>query len=89
MITLAGAIHASRVGVSILSNATLPHLIAQTMQQYVQLAVDLAKDLPALSELRASLRQRLSASPLMDAAQFARDVETAYRQMWRTWCQSH
>jgi predicted O-linked N-acetylglucosamine transferase (SPINDLY family) len=27
-------------------------------------------------------------SPLMDARQFARDVEAAYRQMWRAWCGS-
>jgi len=88
VVTLAGAIHAGRVGVSILSNASLPQLIADTPQKYVQIAVDLAKDLPALAQLRSSLRQRLSASPLMDGAQFARDVEAAYRQMWRTWCQS-
>jgi len=27
-------------------------------------------------------------SPLMDGEQFARDVEWAYRQMWRNWCQT-
>jgi predicted O-linked N-acetylglucosamine transferase (SPINDLY family) len=26
------------------------------------------------------------ASPLMDANQFARDIEAAYRQMWQNWC---
>jgi predicted O-linked N-acetylglucosamine transferase (SPINDLY family) len=25
-------------------------------------------------------------SPLMDATRFARDIETAYRQMWLQWC---
>jgi tetratricopeptide (TPR) repeat protein len=29
----------------------------------------------------------MQASPLMDAPRFARNIEAAYRQMWRNWCQ--
>ena len=86
VITLAGQTHASRVGVSLLSNVGLEKLIAQTPEQYVQMAADLAKDLDALSALRSSLRQRLQASPLLDGPGFAREVEAAYRVMWRHWC---
>jgi predicted O-linked N-acetylglucosamine transferase (SPINDLY family) len=28
----------------------------------------------------------MQASPLMNAGRFARDIEAAYRQMWRNWC---
>ena len=28
----------------------------------------------------------MQASPLCDAKAYARDVEAAYRTMWRTWC---
>jgi protein O-GlcNAc transferase len=35
--------------------------------------------------LRATLRQRLRKSVLMDAGRFARNVEAAYRAMWRRW----
>jgi protein O-GlcNAc transferase len=87
VITLAGNPHRSRVGISILSNVGLPELIAQTPDQFVQLALDLAGDLPRLAEMRSGLREKMRQSPLMDAPRFARNVEAAYRQIWRTWCE--
>jgi predicted O-linked N-acetylglucosamine transferase (SPINDLY family) len=27
-------------------------------------------------------------SPLMDAPQFARNIEAIYRRMWRDWCET-
>ena len=86
VIALAGRTHASRVGVSLLTNAGLPELIAGSAEQYVEIAVKLAADIPRLVELRASLRERMASSALMDAPRFARNVEQAYRQMWRAWC---
>ena len=41
-----------------------------------------------LSELRAGLRQRMQASPLVDGKQYAADVEAAFRRIWKTWCRS-
>jgi predicted O-linked N-acetylglucosamine transferase (SPINDLY family) len=87
VITLAGQTHVSRVGVSLLSNVGLPELVATTPDQYVQIAVDLARDRGRMDTLRRGMRARMLASPLMDAPRFARDVEGAYRQMWRNWCQ--
>jgi predicted O-linked N-acetylglucosamine transferase (SPINDLY family) len=88
VVTLAGRTAAGRAGVSILSSAGLPELIARTPQDYVQIAADLAGDLPRLAAMRSTLRQRMQSSPLMDADRFARDIEAAYRSMWRTWCQT-
>ena len=85
-ITLEGPNHASRPGVSLLSNVGLGDLIAKTPQEYVDTAVRLAGDLPRLAEIRAGLRQRMLESPLMDGPSFARDMEACYRQAWRTWC---
>jgi predicted O-linked N-acetylglucosamine transferase (SPINDLY family) len=85
-ITLVGNTTVGRAGWSLLCNLKLPELAARTPDEYVSLAVRLAGDLPRLRELRASLRARLCASPLMDAGRFARNIEQAYRQMWRAWC---
>jgi predicted O-linked N-acetylglucosamine transferase (SPINDLY family) len=86
MVTLLGRTAVGRGGASILTNLGLPELIAQTPQQYVQIAAGLASDLPRLAELRRTLRARMQSSPLMDAPRFARNVEAAYRQMWRAGC---
>jgi predicted O-linked N-acetylglucosamine transferase (SPINDLY family) len=86
VVSLAGRSHACRVGASLLGSVGLPELVAQTPEQYVQIAADLAGDLPRLAELRRTLRGQMEKSPLMDAARFARNVEAAYRQMWRNWC---
>ena len=86
VLTLAGQRHASRVGVSLLTNAGLPELIADSPDQYIEIAAALASDLPRLRSLRATLRPRLQQSPLMDAPRFARNVESVYRQLWQKWC---
>ncbi|MGA3066245.1 MAG: tetratricopeptide repeat protein [Tepidisphaeraceae bacterium] len=86
VVTLSGQTAVGRGGRSILSNLDLPELIAFTSDEYVNIALNLANDLDRLDGLRRNMRARLQASPLMDAAGFARDVETLYRQMWRTWC---
>jgi predicted O-linked N-acetylglucosamine transferase (SPINDLY family) len=86
VVSLSGRTHISRVGVSLLTYAGLPELIAQTPEEYVRLAAALAGDLPRLAELRRTLRPRMQASALLDAPRFALDVEAAYRQMWRAWC---
>jgi protein O-GlcNAc transferase len=88
VITLAGQTHVSRVGLSLLSNIGLPELIAFTQDQYVQIAVGLAKDQDRMDALRRGMRARMLTSPLMDAPGFARDVEAAYRQMWNIWCKT-
>jgi protein O-GlcNAc transferase len=84
VITLPGKTAAGRAGVSILGNIGLPELIAKDADDVVRIARDLAGDAAKLLEMRASLRDRMRSSPLMDFHGFARDMEAAYRQMWRT-----
>ena len=86
VVTLAGRTHVSRVGVSLLNNVGLVELVAASPGEYMRIAVELGRDVERLCGLRASLRERMAASPLMDGPGFARKVEGAYRRMWREWC---
>jgi predicted O-linked N-acetylglucosamine transferase (SPINDLY family) len=88
VITLAGDRHASRMGLSMLTAIGLPELVAHTPDEYVQIAVGLAKDLPRLAAIRAGMRERLKASPLMDGAGYTKKLEAAYREVWHKWCAS-
>jgi predicted O-linked N-acetylglucosamine transferase (SPINDLY family) len=87
LVTLVGERAVGRGGLSILSNIGLPDLAATSSDQYVQIAAALASNLARLSELRVGLRERMQNSPLMDAPRFARNIEAAYRDMWRNWCE--
>jgi len=86
VITLAGKSHASRVGVSLLSNVGLSELIAKSTENYIKKAVGLANNLGRLQDLRVNLRPLMARSPLMDATGFTRSLEAAYRKMWKRWC---
>jgi protein O-GlcNAc transferase len=86
VVSLAGQTAVGRGGLSILTNIGLPELVAPSEDEYVRIAVALANDLPRLADLRATMRARMQASPLMDAPRFARSIEDAYRTMWHKWC---
>ncbi|KAE8671657.1 putative UDP-N-acetylglucosamine--peptide N-acetylglucosaminyltransferase SPINDLY [Hibiscus syriacus] len=85
-VTMAGSVHAHNVGVSLLSKVGLQHLIAQNEDEYVQLALQLASDVAALQNLRMSLRDLMSKSPICDGQNFISGLEATYRNMWRRYC---
>ena len=86
VVTLRGDRHAGRVGASLLGQLGLTDLIANSVEEYVEIALALAGNPGQLDDLRRSLRPRLAASPLCDGHAFARKIETAFRQMWQRWC---
>ena len=86
VLTLRGDRSLSRSATSVLGVLGLQEWITATPQDYVARAVAHAADREALARLRGSLRARMQASPLMDEAGFARDMEALYRRMWRSWC---
>lgn len=87
VVTRVGSAPAGRAGLSQLSNLGLQPLAANSDDEYVRIATTLAGNVDALAALRAELRPRMRRSPLMDAPRFARNIERAYREMWRDWCE--
>jgi predicted O-linked N-acetylglucosamine transferase (SPINDLY family) len=86
VVTLAGRTAVQRCATSILMGAGLGDFVAWTPEQYVKIALYLANEMPAMPDLRLEIRAALRRSPWMDEVGITRDVEAAYRQMWRQWC---
>jgi len=85
VVTLAGQLIAGRQSASMLANLGLTELVANSPDEYVEVAIAVARDTTRLADLRASLRSRFQASPLCDYEGFVRSLERAYRAMWREW----
>lgn len=85
VITLAGNGTASRVGVSALSRLGLDQFITNSEEEYLQRAIQIAQDLPALNLIRQSLRARMSSNSSAPES-ITRNLEKIYRDIWRTWC---
>ena len=88
VLVLEGATYASRFGGSVLRNMGLESWIATSIEAYVETAVWQAEDSGALLKLRHELRPRMAISVLLDSDGFTRNLEHAYRRMWKTWCDS-
>jgi predicted O-linked N-acetylglucosamine transferase (SPINDLY family) len=87
VITLKGAMHAGRVGASLLNCVGLGELVAATEEEYIAIAQRLACDPVRRAWLRRELRGIMLSSPLCDAPAFAQRFDAALRQMWRSWCE--
>ncbi|MDR2260621.1 MAG: tetratricopeptide repeat protein, partial [Azoarcus sp.] len=85
-VTWPGEHLSARMGRAILNAVGLRELVADSAEAYVDIAVRLAHDHERLKALRAGLRERMLASPLLDAPRMARNLQTAFRDMWRRWC---
>ncbi len=86
IIALLGDRHAARVTASLLHQVGLGDLAGEDVDDYVAKAVALANDPERLRTIRQSLRKTMEESPLCDQQDHTRDLENAYRGMWRKWC---
>ncbi|MBI1189422.1 MAG: tetratricopeptide repeat protein [Tepidisphaera sp.] len=83
VVTLAGNMHAGRVGVTLLRGVGLEALVARDEGEYVRLAAGLAADVGRRAELRRDLRRRMREGVLCDGAGFAARFEQALRGLAR------
>jgi predicted O-linked N-acetylglucosamine transferase (SPINDLY family) len=80
-ITLLGNSYVSRVGASLLHQVGHSELIAKTEEQYVQMAIDLAKDTDRLNTYKETLRADMMKSTLGDNKAFTREFEKGIEWM--------
>ncbi len=79
VVTLSGRYAAARSGASLLASVGLSDLVADTAEQFIEIAGNLAGNPGRLAELRSSLRESMTRSPLMDEPAFARSFEGLLR----------
>jgi predicted O-linked N-acetylglucosamine transferase (SPINDLY family) len=70
------------MGLAVMTHLGLSEFVAQSLEQFVDIADRLAGEPDHLAELRRTMRGRMNASPLLDAARFTDQVEGLYRQIW-------
>jgi len=81
VVTLRGERHVGRVGASILTRVGLPELVADSLEEYREVAVRLATDSDRRNKIRGELREQLMNSSLTDAETLTRELEQAYLEM--------
>lgn len=85
-LTLTGETLPQRQGAGIMARAGLAEWIADSPDDFVARAVDIAAAPHELAALRARLRGTREALAERETAQAARLVEAALRTMWQRWC---
>jgi protein O-GlcNAc transferase len=82
VLTQMGETFAGRVGASLLTAIGLPELIAETQEQFENMAIDLATQPTALAAVRDKLAQNRSTAPLFKTELYTRHIESAYVTMY-------
>ncbi len=78
VLTLMGRSFASRVGASLLNALDLPQLIANSIEQYRSIALELANDQVKLNQLKRKLAQAICTTPLFNTPQITKDIEAGF-----------
>jgi predicted O-linked N-acetylglucosamine transferase (SPINDLY family) len=86
-LTLAGDTPSARAGASLQHALGLDEFIANSVEDYVQKAVQIAGDLPRLAAIRQSMRTRM-ATQLSNGEAYTRAFEQEVRNAWRRHCQT-
>ena len=87
LVALEGTTLVQRLASRVLRIAGFDEWIAHSSDQYVQIALSLARH-PAKLMDRQRIRAQLRASPLMDYRGVAREIEDAFRKMWTEYCRT-
>jgi predicted O-linked N-acetylglucosamine transferase (SPINDLY family) len=87
LITLIGERWVQRTSYGFLSNIGVPELAVTSEAEYINVASRLAQDPSRLEHLKTRIKDGFAQSPLCDVEAFTRNLEAAYRNMWKTYCE--
>ena len=82
VLTCAGATFGARVAASLVSAVGIPELIANSLKDYRECALRLARDPPLLASLKAKLAIHRKTCPLFDTQRFTRHIEAGFTTIW-------
>ena len=85
VLTCSGETFAGRVAGSLLAATGMAELITQSLEQYEQTALALARDPRRLIALRQTLQENRDTCALFDLPKLTGNIEAAYARMWQTW----
>lgn len=88
VVTLSGKSNHERFGKSILENIGLDEYIAYNLDEYVDIAVNLANDIPRLKGLHNEIFDRMKHSAIMDQSIYMKDLEEAYEKIYEDYMSS-
>ena len=82
VLTRIGRAFAGRVAASVLRSIELPELVTTSVQQYEDLAIELATNPPLLAAIKQRLANNRLTTPLFDSRSFVRDLESGYSMIF-------
>jgi protein O-GlcNAc transferase len=85
-VTLVGETFAGRHSATHLSAAGLAEFCTNSVDAYVDLAIEWTRRPQQLAALRAGLRDKVAGSPLNDEVRFGDHLDTALTRLWTEWC---
>jgi predicted O-linked N-acetylglucosamine transferase (SPINDLY family) len=88
LVTRVGEQFAARNSYTMMVNAGISEGIAWSDQEYIDWGIQLGTDENLRKQVFWKLKESRKTSPLWNAEQFTRDMESAYEQMWQIYKQS-
>jgi predicted O-linked N-acetylglucosamine transferase (SPINDLY family) len=88
LVTRVGQQFAARNSYTFLKNVGVEEGIAWTDEEYIEWGVRLGKDEALRQQVSWKLKASRQTSPLWNAKQFTREMETAFQQMWQKYVEA-
>ena len=88
LVTRVGQQFAARNSYAFMMNVGVTEGVAWTDQEYVEWGVRLGKDEVLRQQVAWKLKASRQTSPIWNAKQFTREMETAYQQMWQRYVET-